>query len=271
MASQGAHAYLVAMREESRESVEGSIALSREGGVEIGREGVGVDALIPPSGAPAELDDKYKLEMYQDKKRMKFLNLVQEDDQTMAEHELHFVTLTKYAPEAVKLFEELLISIAPYRMAPVALQDLRKQTEKLLEKRFIRPSTSLWGAPVLFVKKKDGSMRLCINYHQLNRVTVKNKYPLSRIDDLLDQLDGGYNIFKDQFEQKELHLRQKRWMELLKDYDCTIDYHLRKENAVADALSRKSSSTLAYSRGLKSGSIFALRSQQVWIDPTKTR
>ncbi|KAL0378531.1 UNVERIFIED_CONTAM: Retrovirus-related Pol polyprotein from transposon.6 [Sesamum radiatum] len=88
------------------------------------------------------------------------------------------------------------ISIAPYRMAPVELQELKKQIEELLEKGFIRPSTSPWGAPVLFVKKKDGSMRLCIDYRQLNRVTVKNKYPLPRIDDLLDQLKGATTFSK---------------------------------------------------------------------------
>ncbi|KAL0319703.1 UNVERIFIED_CONTAM: Retrovirus-related Pol polyprotein from transposon.6 [Sesamum radiatum] len=83
------------------------------------------------------------------------------------------------------------ISITPYRMAPVELQELKKQIEELLEKGFIRPSTSPWGAPVLFVKKKYGSMRLYVDYRQLNRVTVKNKYPLPRIDDLLDQLKGA--------------------------------------------------------------------------------
>ena len=83
------------------------------------------------------------------------------------------------------------ISKAPYRMAPVELAELKKQIEELLEKGFIRPSVSPWGAPVLFVKKKDGSMRLCIDYRQLNKVTIKNKYPLPRIDDLLDQLVGA--------------------------------------------------------------------------------
>ena len=83
------------------------------------------------------------------------------------------------------------ISIAPYRMAPMELKELKKQLEELLDKGFIRPSTSLWGAPVLFVKKKDGSLRLCIDYRQLNRITVNNKYPLPRIDDLLDQLKGA--------------------------------------------------------------------------------
>ena len=76
-------------------------------------------------------------------------------------------------------------------MAPLELKELKKQLEELLEKGFIRPSTSPWGAPMLFVKKKDGSLRLCIDYRQLNRVTIKNKYPFSWIDDLLDQLKGA--------------------------------------------------------------------------------
>ncbi|MCI34010.1 RNA-directed DNA polymerase (Reverse transcriptase), partial [Trifolium medium] len=68
------------------------------------------------------------------------------------------------------------------------MNELKKQLEELLEKRFIRPSVSPWGAHVLLVKKKYGSMRLCIDYRQLNKVTIKNEYPLPRIDDLMDQL-----------------------------------------------------------------------------------
>ncbi|KAL4340163.1 hypothetical protein GQ457_08G032970 [Hibiscus cannabinus] len=73
-------------------------------------------------------------------------------------------------------------------MAPIELKELKEQLEDLQDKGFIRPSTSPWGALVLFVKKKDGSMRLCIDYRQLNRVRIKNKYPLPRIEDLFDQL-----------------------------------------------------------------------------------
>jgi len=83
------------------------------------------------------------------------------------------------------------ISIPPYRIAPKELKELQKQLQELLDKGFIRPSSSPWGAPVLFVKKKDGTLRLCIDYRQLNRVTVRNKYPLPRIDDLFDQLQGA--------------------------------------------------------------------------------
>ncbi|KAA0035602.1 pol protein [Cucumis melo var. makuwa] len=83
------------------------------------------------------------------------------------------------------------ISRAPYRMAPAELKELKVQLQELLDKGFIRPSVSPWGAPVLFVKKKDGSMHLCIDYRELNKVTVKNRYPLPRIDDLFDQLQGA--------------------------------------------------------------------------------
>ncbi|GJV41359.1 putative reverse transcriptase domain-containing protein [Tanacetum coccineum] len=78
----------------------------------------------------------------------------------------------------------------PYRLAPSEMKELSVQLQELLEKGFIRPSSSPWGAPVLFVKKKDGSFRLCIDYHELNKLTVKNRYPLPRIDDLFDQLQG---------------------------------------------------------------------------------
>ncbi|KAL0546687.1 hypothetical protein IC582_016599 [Cucumis melo] len=83
------------------------------------------------------------------------------------------------------------ISRAPHRMAPAELKELKVQLQELLDKGFIRPSVSSWGAPVLFVKKKDGSMHLCIDYRELNKVTVKNRYPLPRIDDLFDQLQGA--------------------------------------------------------------------------------
>ena len=78
------------------------------------------------------------------------------------------------------------ISKAPYRMAPIELKESNEQLQELLERGFIHPSVSPWGAPVLFVKKKDGSMRLCIDYRELNRITIRNRYPLPRIDDLFD-------------------------------------------------------------------------------------
>nr|KYP56224.1 Transposon Ty3-I Gag-Pol polyprotein [Cajanus cajan] len=84
-----------------------------------------------------------------------------------------------------------LVSVAPYRMALAELVELKGQLEDLLEKQLVRPSVSPWGAPVLLVRKKDGVSRLCVDYRQLNKLTIKNKYPLPRIDDLMDQLRGA--------------------------------------------------------------------------------
>jgi hypothetical protein len=83
------------------------------------------------------------------------------------------------------------ISKRPYRMDVKDLVELKKQIEELLEKGFIRPSSSLWGASVLFVSKKDGLRRMCVDYKSLNEVTIKNKYPLSWIEDLFDQMKGS--------------------------------------------------------------------------------
>ncbi|GJR36296.1 hypothetical protein Tco_1211980 [Tanacetum coccineum] len=163
------------------------------------------------------------------------------------------------------------VARAPYRLAPSEMKELSEQLKELSDKGFIRPSSSPWGAPVLFVKKKDGSFRMCIDYRELNKLTVKNRYPLPRIDDLFDQLQGiinceakvgavhqsvlylssedfieyqraskkGLGAVLMQREKKELNMRQRRWLELLGDYDCDIRYHPGKANVVADALSRK--------------------------------
>ncbi|GJW75516.1 putative reverse transcriptase domain-containing protein [Tanacetum coccineum] len=239
------------------------------------------------------------------------------------------------------------------RLGTNRYEELSEQLKELSDKGFIRPSSSPWGAPVLFVKKKDGSFRMCIDYRELNKLTVKNRYPLLRIDDLFDQLQGssvyskidlrsGYHQLRNKQEheehlklilellkkeesrakfpnvililqykflegfgrcvnakrkgdclssrptedhetnhtnsrfgtwsssfasssdiwrhylygtkctvftdhkslqhilnQKELNMRQRRWLELLSDYDCEIRYHPGKANVVADALSRK--------------------------------
>nr|GEY04832.1 reverse transcriptase domain-containing protein [Tanacetum cinerariifolium] len=234
------------------------------------------------------------------------------------------------------------IARALYRLAPSEMKELSEQLKELSKKGFIRPSSSPWGAPVLFVTKKDGSFRMCIDYHELNKLTVKNRYPLPRIDDLFDQLQGssvylkidlrsGYHqlrvreqdvpktafrtrapilalpegsedfvvycdashkglgvvlmqrervisyasrqlkvheqnytthdlelgsvvfalkiwrhylygtkctVFTDHkslqhiLDQKEINMRQRRWLELLSDYDCNIRYHPGKANMV---------------------------------------
>ncbi|GJT35446.1 putative reverse transcriptase domain-containing protein [Tanacetum coccineum] len=223
---------------------------------------------------------------------------------------------------------------SPYRLAPLEMQELSEQLKELQDKGFIRPSHSPWGAHVLFVKKKDGSMRMCIDYHELNKLTMKNRYPLPRIDDLFDQLQGeeqeatfqtlknnlcdalvlslpdgvedfivycdvpnqglgcvlmqrdkviayasrqlkiheknytthdlelgavvftlktwGHYLYGTKsviytdhkrlqhiFDQKDLNMRQRKWIELFSDYECEICYHPGKANVVADALSRK--------------------------------
>ena len=101
----------------------------------------------------------------------------------LPDREIEFVieTILEVAP----------FSKTPYRMAPAELKELKDQLQELLEKNFIRPSSSPWGAPVLFVKKKDGSLRTCIDYRELNKVTIKNKYPLPHIDELFDHLRGS--------------------------------------------------------------------------------
>ncbi|GJR48159.1 putative reverse transcriptase domain-containing protein [Tanacetum coccineum] len=83
------------------------------------------------------------------------------------------------------------VARAPYRLAPSEMRELSEQLQKISEKGFIRPSSSPWGAPVLFVKNKDGSFRMCIDYRELNKLTVKNRYPLPRIDNVFDQLQGS--------------------------------------------------------------------------------
>ncbi|GJV28606.1 putative reverse transcriptase domain-containing protein [Tanacetum coccineum] len=106
-------------------------------------------------------------------------------------------------PRQVEFQIELVLGVAPvarapYRLAPSEMQELSNQLQELMDKGFIRPSSSPWGAPVLFVKKKNESFRMCIDYRELNKLTVKNRYPLPKIDDLFDQLqalpDGSEDI-----------------------------------------------------------------------------
>nr|GEW84023.1 putative reverse transcriptase domain-containing protein [Tanacetum cinerariifolium] len=100
---------------------------------------------------------------------------------------------------------------APYRLAPSEMKELAKQLQELSDKGFIRPSSSPWGAPVLFVKKKDGSFRMCIDYRELNKLTIQNRYPLPRIDDLFDQLQGSsvYSKIDLRSSYHQLRVREK--------------------------------------------------------------
>ncbi|GJS66475.1 putative reverse transcriptase domain-containing protein [Tanacetum coccineum] len=103
------------------------------------------------------------------------------------------------------------VARSPYRLAPAKLQELSTQLQELSDREFIRPSSSPWGAPVLFVKKKDGSFRMCIDYRELNRLTVKNRYPLLRIEDLFDQLQGSkvYSKIDLRFGYHQLRVREE--------------------------------------------------------------
>ncbi|GJW00403.1 putative reverse transcriptase domain-containing protein [Tanacetum coccineum] len=102
------------------------------------------------------------------------------------------------------------VARTPYRLAPSAMQELSNQLQELVDRGYIRPSTSPWGAHVLFVKKKDGSFIMCIDYQELNKLTVKNCYPLPIIDDLFDQLQVFIDdilIYSSNIEEHADHLR----------------------------------------------------------------
>nr|GFA03202.1 hypothetical protein [Tanacetum cinerariifolium] len=107
--------------------------------------------------------------------------------------------------------EAALVARAPYRLAPSEMRDLSVQLQDLLKKGFIRPSSSPWGASVLFVKNKDGSFRICIDDHELNKLTVKNRYSLPRIDDLFDQLQGSsvYSKIYLRSRYNQLHIKEE--------------------------------------------------------------
>ena len=117
----------------------------------------------------------------------------------------------------VEVRVELMPGVVPisktlYQMAPTELQELKSQLQDLLKQGFIHSSTSPWGAPVLFVKKKDGTLRLCIDYRGLNQVTIKNTYPLPYIEELFDQLRGA-RVFS------KLDLRQGYYQVKIKEED----------------------------------------------------
>jgi hypothetical protein len=121
------------------------------------------------------------------------------------------------------------ITKRPYRMAPTELAELKLQISELQQKWYICPSSSPWGAPVLFVTKKDGSMRMCIDYRSLNEVTIKNKYPLPRIDDLFDQLQGAKYFSKidlrsgyHQLRIKEADIQKTAFVTRYGQYEFTV-------------------------------------------------
>ena len=121
------------------------------------------------------------------------------------------------------------ISMTPHRMTPVELQELKVQLQELPDKCFIRSSTSPWGTVVLFSKKKDKTLQLCIDYRQLNKVTIKNRYPLPRIDDLFDQLRGARVYSKidlhtgyHQLRVREVDILKTTFRTRYGNFECTV-------------------------------------------------
>nr|GFA90155.1 putative reverse transcriptase domain-containing protein [Tanacetum cinerariifolium] len=126
-----------------------------------------------------------------EEKRLQDVPIVQDFSEVFPE-DLPGLPLTRQVEFQIDLIPGAApIERAPYRLAPSEMKELSDQLQELSDKGFIRPSSSPWGAPVLFVKKKDGLFRMCIDYRELNKLIVKNHYPLPRIDDLFDQLQGS--------------------------------------------------------------------------------
>ncbi|GKE62473.1 putative reverse transcriptase domain-containing protein [Tanacetum coccineum] len=117
------------------------------------------------------------------------------------------------------------VARAPYRLAPSEMKELLDQLNELSEKVFIPPSSSPWGAPMLFVKKKDGSFRMCIDYRELNKLTVKNRYPIPRIDDLFDQLQGSSVYSKIDLRSGYLQLRFREEDILITAFRTRYDHY----------------------------------------------
>ena len=133
----------------------------------------------------------YLINKPQDKLKLEDVKVVNEFPEVFPE-ELHSLPTDREIEFVIETYPEAKpFSKTPYRMAPAELKELKEQLQELLKKKFIRHSTSPWGAPVLFVKKKDGTLRMCIDYRELNKMTIKNKYPLSYIEELFDHLQGS--------------------------------------------------------------------------------
>ncbi|GKD34195.1 putative reverse transcriptase domain-containing protein, partial [Tanacetum coccineum] len=131
------------------------------------------------------------MEKKSDNKRLEDIPVVREFPEVFPE-DLPGLPLVRQVEFQIDLIPGVApVARAPYRLAPSEIQELSNQLQELSDRGFIRPSTSPWGAPVIFVKKKDGSFTMCIDYRELNKLTVKNRYPLPRINDLFDQLQGS--------------------------------------------------------------------------------
>ncbi|GJS00994.1 reverse transcriptase domain-containing protein [Tanacetum coccineum] len=151
----------------------------------VGNAGANPDNVVAAHVTTKEIEDK------SEEKRLEDVPIVQNFPEVFPE-DLPGLPPTRQVEFQIDLVPGAApVARAPYRLAPSELKELSEQLKELSDKGFIRPSSSPWGAPVLFVKKKDGSFRMCIDYRELNKLTVKNRYPLPRIDDLFDQLQGS--------------------------------------------------------------------------------
>ncbi|GJQ96767.1 putative reverse transcriptase domain-containing protein [Tanacetum coccineum] len=136
------------------------------------------------------------IEKKSDEKRLENIPVVREFSKVFLEDLPSLPPVRQVEFQIDLILGAALIARAPYRLAPLEMHELSDQLQELANRGFIRPSTSPWGSPVLFVKKKDESFRMCIDYQELNKLTVKNYYPLPRIDDLFDQLQGSSTYSK---------------------------------------------------------------------------
>nr|GEU35735.1 putative reverse transcriptase domain-containing protein [Tanacetum cinerariifolium] len=171
-----------------------------------------------------------------DEQRLENVPIVRDFFELFPEH-LPGLPLTRHVEFQIDLIPGAApVARAPYRLALSEMKELSDQLQELSGKGFIRPSSSPWGAPVLFVKKKDGSFQMCIDYRAPILALPEGA------EDFVAYCDAshkGLGAVLMQREKKELNMRQRRWLELLSDYDCEIRYHPGKANVVADALSRK--------------------------------
>ncbi|GKE73398.1 putative reverse transcriptase domain-containing protein, partial [Tanacetum coccineum] len=161
--------------------------------VEPGSFSVIIDPEIYTKGCHvflAQITEK-KAEEKSEKKRLEDVPIVRDFSEVFPE-DLLGIPPTRQVEFQIDLVSSAApVARSPHRLAPSKMQESSNQLQEISNKGFIRPSLSPWGAPVLFVKKKDGSFRMCIDYRELNKLTVKNRYSIPRIDDLLEQLQGS--------------------------------------------------------------------------------
>nr|GEU40429.1 transposon Ty3-G Gag-Pol polyprotein [Tanacetum cinerariifolium] len=159
---------------------------------------------------------------------------------------------------------------SPYRLAPSKTQELSTQLQELSDKGFIRPSSSPWGALILFIKKKDGSFRMCIDYRKINKLTVKNRYSLSRIDDLFDQLQGS-SVYSKIDLRSGYHQIRVREEDILKTAFRTrlagYQRFFKDFSKIAKPMTKLTQKRVKFDRGVKEEAVFQLLKQKLYSAP----